>query len=192
MSVCAHMLTCTFGGKRSFPESILSFYYGLWGSDSFICLAISLFIHLIFWGRVSWNLEFAHLPRFTGQGSAWPYPSSSWVTDSICCGCLGIKFRVSRLHANHLSEWDISSVPLPLPFFVLMIKPRASLLDSTLTLSYSPSLPTGCFWILDWSANWKRRLYFGPYVVYPRIAFERSGPREGFFRWNVFFAVSVK
>lgn len=131
MPVCARMLTCTFGGKRTaFQSQFFPSTVGSGDQTLFFNLPSHLAVHPpLFWDRVSWDLELAHLPRLTGQGahgSACLYPSSTWVTDSNCCGCLGIKLRVSRLRDNHLSECDISPVPLPLPFSVLTIEPRAS------------------------------------------------------------------
>ena len=131
MPVCARMLTCTFGGKRTafqnqfFPSTVGSGDQTLF----LICLVISLFIHLYF---------------ETGSHETWSLP--------ICLGllakelmvllvstppALGLQTRTavdawgsnSGSHAcatNHFSECDISPVPLPLPFSVLTIEPRAS------------------------------------------------------------------
>lgn len=113
MHACSHALLEVRGQLSRINSFLLLWALGI----KLFYLPSHLAVHPpLFWDRVSWDLELAHLPRLTGQGargSACPYPSSTWVTDLNCCGCLGIKLRVSRLRS------DISPVPLA-------IEPRVS------------------------------------------------------------------
>ena len=122
-----YMCLCALLEVRGHRSRISSFLlpWALGIKLLFNCLVILLAIQLIFWNRVSWKLEFAHLTRLNGQwarGSTCLSLSSAGVTQWSCCGCLEIKSRFLRLHGSHLSDWDN---PFP-SFFVLTIEPRVS------------------------------------------------------------------
>lgn len=154
MPVCARMLTCTFGGKRTafqnqfFPSTVGSGDQTLF----LICLAISLFIHLYFetgshetWslpiclGLLAKELMVLLVSTPPALGLQTRTAVDAWGSNSGSHACATITFQ------------NATSLQYLYPFLFLYWRSNLGphiRSDSTLTLNYnSPSLPTGCFLI---------------------------------------------